>query len=75
MLPSQDMIGGLKDLTGVSSSLKEIMSDLPPDDIEVSQLALDLKDISSRLLLLLAQTEKLKKDCKVKKIAKLSVAY
>jgi translation initiation factor 2B subunit (eIF-2B alpha/beta/delta family) len=65
MVEQQELLGGLKDLEGAGTSLKEIISGLPSEDPDVKTLQNDLKEVLNRLLHVTTQTDKLNKNAKV----------
>lgn len=62
----KELLGGLKDLEGRGLHVKSILEEqLPSEDVEVSSLCTDLKDLLSKIVVLMAQTEKLNRATKV----------
>jgi len=60
------LLGGLKDLEGTGLTLKSNLDEnFPPEDPDSSTLSTELKELLSRLVVLMAQTERLNQATKV----------
>ncbi|CAL8100010.1 unnamed protein product [Orchesella dallaii] len=60
-----ELLGGLKDLEGSGLSIKDTLGQFPSEDPDASTLSSELKELLSKLVVLMAQTEKLNKAAKV----------
>lgn len=62
----KELLGGLKDLEGSGLQIRsQIEDNFPPEDSDASSLSSELKELLSRLVVLMAQTEKLNRATKV----------